>query len=171
MSLTLLNAVTAIGPGTGVQLVNIQSNSFQLAVTAAPGKTFKATVNIEQSANNSTWTIVKSFVVSGDIVVQDSYSAIIPSNYYVRGNLVSSSGFPSVTLVDNTVAIPPVSIDTSGNLVKQSYTIATLPAAPLTGTSAYVTNGQTSPTFLGAVSTTGTTVAPVFYNGTGWVYG
>jgi hypothetical protein len=53
-----------------------------------------------------------------------------------------------------------------------SYTIAGLPTcnAGAQGLEAYVTNGQTSPTYLGAVSTTGSTVAPVFCNGTGWVY-
>lgn len=39
------------------------------------------------------------------------------------------------------------------------------------GTRFVVTNGQTSPTWLGTVSTTGAVVAPVFCNGTGWVYG
>jgi hypothetical protein len=52
------------------------------------------------------------------------------------------------------------------------YSIATLPpcVASLLGTVAYVNNGQASPPYLGAVSTTGTVVAPVFCNGSGWVY-
>ena len=52
-----------------------------------------------------------------------------------------------------------------------SYTIAGLPAAPATGTKAYVTNGQAVPVFMGAVSVTGTVFAPVFYNGSAWLYG
>ena len=52
-----------------------------------------------------------------------------------------------------------------------SYTIAGLPAAPPTGTKAYVTNGQAVPVFMGAVSVTGTVFAPVFYNGSAWLYG
>jgi hypothetical protein len=53
------------------------------------------------------------------------------------------------------------------------YTIGSLPtcSGPTIGTRAYVTNGQTSPTFLGAVSATGAVVAPVFCNGSAWVYG
>ena len=52
------------------------------------------------------------------------------------------------------------------------YLISALPAcnSGLTGANAYVTNGQTSPPYLGAVSATGSTVAPVFCNGSGWVY-
>ena len=52
-----------------------------------------------------------------------------------------------------------------------TYTIATLPVAPTAGTKAYVSNGQAVPLFMGAVSTTGTTFAPVFYNGSAWLYG
>lgn len=55
-------------------------------------------------------------------------------------------------------------------LTGAGYTIATLPSGVL-GMRAYVTNGQTTPTFLGTVSTTGAVTAPVFYNGTAWVYG
>jgi hypothetical protein len=50
--------------------------------------------------------------------------------------------------------------------------IASLPACA-TGTAglyATVNNGVSSPTYMGAVSTTGTTTDPVFCNGTGWVY-
>lgn len=53
------------------------------------------------------------------------------------------------------------------------YLISGLPTcnASTQGVHVYVTNGVTSPTFLGTVSATGTTVAPVFCNGTAWVYG
>lgn len=51
--------------------------------------------------------------------------------------------------------------------------IASLPTCNSTSQGAryYVTNGQTTPTFLGTVSTTGAVVAPVFCNGSAWVYG
>lgn len=53
------------------------------------------------------------------------------------------------------------------------YAIASLPAcsAGTEGAHAYVTNGQTTPSFLGTVSSTGAVVAPVFCNGTSWIYG
>lgn len=39
------------------------------------------------------------------------------------------------------------------------------------GLRAFVTNGATSPAFLGTVSATGAVIAPVFCNGTAWIYG
>lgn len=48
--------------------------------------------------------------------------------------------------------------------------IASLPASPVSGQRAIVNNGVASPTFLGTVSTTGSTVAPVMWNGSNWVY-
>lgn len=50
--------------------------------------------------------------------------------------------------------------------------IASLPAcnAGATGEFQYVTNGVASPTYLAAVSTTGTATDPVWCNGSAWVY-
>ena len=52
-------------------------------------------------------------------------------------------------------------------------TIAALPTcnAAATGLRGTVTNGQTTPTFLGTVATTGAVIAPVFCNGVSWIYG
>jgi hypothetical protein len=60
----------------------------------------------------------------------------------------------------------------AGTLATNGYAIGSLPTCNggLEGTMTYVTNGQTSPTYLGTVSTTGAVVAPVFCNGSGWVY-
>lgn len=60
----------------------------------------------------------------------------------------------------------------TATLSQQSYVISGLPSctSALQGLTAYVTNAQTSPTYLGSVSTTGAVVAPVFCNGSGWVY-
>lgn len=54
-----------------------------------------------------------------------------------------------------------------------TYTIATLPsgAKAKLGMRAIVSNGAASPVFLGALGTPATTKAPVWYNGTAWVYG
>jgi len=60
-----------------------------------------------------------------------------------------------------------------GVVATAGYAIASLPscAAGTRGARAYITNGQTTPTFLGTVSTTGAVIAPVFCNGTSWLYG
>ena len=68
-----------------------------------------------------------------------------------------------VTMLDVTMGAP---------MIPQVYSIVTLPTCgtSLRGAIAYVTNGQATPPYLGAVSTTGSTIAPVFCNGSGWVY-
>jgi hypothetical protein len=60
-----------------------------------------------------------------------------------------------------------------GTVATAGYTIGGLPTcnSAAIGRRAYVSNGVTSPSFLGTVSTTGAVVAPVFCNGTSWVYG
>ena len=68
----------------------------------------------------------------------------------------------------------PLWLNPAGNNVLTSgFAIASLPTcnSASKGAFSYVTNGQTTPTFLGTVSTTGTVIAPVFCNGTGWIYG
>jgi hypothetical protein len=59
-----------------------------------------------------------------------------------------------------------------GTVGSAGYAIAGLPSCNSTykGQTAYVTNGVTSPVYLATVSTTGSTVAPVFCNGTNWIY-
>lgn len=50
------------------------------------------------------------------------------------------------------------------------YTFATLPAKPLPGQQAFITDAVGT-TFLGTVTGGGTISSPVFYNGTAWVQG
>ncbi len=54
-----------------------------------------------------------------------------------------------------------------------AFTVATLPRCDAThlGAHATVTDGQTGPVYLEPVRATGSTVAPVFCNGSAWVYG
>jgi hypothetical protein len=92
------------------------------------------------------------------------FATDVPGNFIANNNLF---GWP--------IAYP--ASGTNGNYVggvgSGAFTIATLPACQnaLRGARAYVTNGQSSPPFLGAVSTTGSTAAPVLCNGSAWVYG
>lgn len=57
-----------------------------------------------------------------------------------------------------------------GTAVSIAYTVAGLPATPLQGARAHVTDA-TAPAFLGALTGGGAVVCPVFYNGTAWVAG
>lgn len=64
------------------------------------------------------------------------------------------------------------SVVAAGAIGTAGYLISGLPTCNggNEGLSAYVTNGATSPTYLSTVSATGSTVAPVFCNGSNWVY-
>jgi hypothetical protein len=57
----------------------------------------------------------------------------------------------------------------SSLFVSAGYTVSTLPAGT-TGARAHVTDA-TSPTFLGTLTGSGSTVCPVFYNGSAWLAG
>ena len=79
----------------------------------------------------------------------------------------TTAGCMSYNSTYKTINVSPAGIQTGG------FTIAALPSCNATsgGMHTYVTNGQASPAFLGTVSTTGSTVAPVWCNGSIWVYG
>ncbi len=70
----------------------------------------------------------------------------------------------------------PYSIDATSSVrapfLIGPFAIASLPAcnAGIAGGRAIVNNGVASPTYQGAVSTTGAATQPVFCNGTGWIY-
>lgn len=79
-----------------------------------------------------------------------------------------------VTGLSATLANKVIIADGAGNVVLDTrpYTVATLPAASsaLKGARAFVTDAS-SPTFLGTLSGSSTTVCPVFCNGAAWVAG
>ena len=58
----------------------------------------------------------------------------------------------------------------TGVIERPSYTVSTLPVSPATGSEAYVSDATTC-TFLGSLVGSGSTVCPVFYNGSAWVGG
>jgi hypothetical protein len=56
----------------------------------------------------------------------------------------------------------------SGSIKTGGYTFATLPT-PTTGMRAYITDGAAIPVFMANAAGGGSTVTPVFYNGTNWI--
>lgn len=56
----------------------------------------------------------------------------------------------------------------SGTVKTGGYTFATLPT-PTTGMRAYITDGAASPVYMANAAGGGSTVTPVFYNGTNWI--
>jgi hypothetical protein len=59
-------------------------------------------------------------------------------------------------------------ITASGSIQTGGYTFATLPT-PTTGMRAYITDGAALPLYMANAAGGGSTVTPVFYNGTNWI--
>lgn len=105
------------------------------------------------------------------LVAQNGALTSLTDNYFnnnTDGNTFYVANGSSVQAIGNT----PTSVN-NNVLQSNGYIISGLPTcnSGLQGAHTYVTNGQTSPTYLGTVSTTGSVVAPVFCNGSGWIYG
>lgn len=89
------------------------------------------------------------------------------SNYY--STTVSSAGavtFNAVGASSSFIFSDTVIFNAPARLF--GYTVATLPAGPTKGDTAYVTDA-TAPTFLGVIAGGGAVNCPVFYDGTNWV--
>ena len=61
------------------------------------------------------------------------------------------------------------SIKASGTIQTGGYLFANLPTSPTTGMRAYITDGADIPLFMANAAGGGSTVTPVFYNGTNWI--
>lgn len=107
----------------------------------------------------------------GTGVANNSANTITFSGNY--GLTITLTGATSVTLPTSGSLAPLASPAFTGTVGLPQYAISGLPTcnSGLEGATAYVTNGQSSPSFLGTVSSTGSVIAPVFCNGSGWVYG
>jgi hypothetical protein len=57
----------------------------------------------------------------------------------------------------------------SGTIKTGGYAFADLPTSPTTGMRAYITDGAASPAYMDNAAGGGTTVTPVFYDGTNWI--
>ena len=90
MATSLLSNVSTQTTGTGYLLSSSPTESF-VVNTSALGY-YTATVVIEQSSNNSTYTTVKTFNISANNFNQDSFSIDIATGYYVRASVTSISG-------------------------------------------------------------------------------
>lgn len=150
-----------INAGTGTTIVgNVFSALTNAAVLVGSGvKSFTVVGN--------SFGVTSTFAACEAGVVVTTGSS---DHYTISGNIYNGC---TVTVADGGTGTHKF-VEVEGVLLSFTlglYTIATLPAAPARGTKAYVTNGVASPTYLGVVSTTGSTMCPVFFNGTNWVYG
>jgi hypothetical protein len=95
-------------------------------------------------------------------LVVGATSAAVSGVAYIAGTL-------GVGIAAPTTALDVVgSIKASGTVQTGGYTFATLPT-PTTGMRAYITDGAAIPVFMANAAGGGSTVTPVFYNGTNWI--
>jgi hypothetical protein len=60
-------------------------------------------------------------------------------------------------------------LEAVGTIKTGGYLFANLPTSPTTGMRAYITDGAASPVYMDNAAGGGTTVTPVFYDGTNWI--
>jgi hypothetical protein len=95
-------------------------------------------------------------------LVVGSTSAAVSGVAYIAGTL-------GVGIAAPTTALDVVgTIKASGAVQTGGYTFATLPT-PTTGMRAYITDGAALPLYMANAAGGGSTVTPVFYNGTNWI--
>jgi hypothetical protein len=95
-------------------------------------------------------------------LVVGSTSAAVSGVAYIAGTL-------GVGIAAPTTALDVVgSIKASGTVQTGGYTFANLPT-PTTGMRAYITDGAALPLYMANAAGGGSTVTPVFYNGTNWI--
>jgi hypothetical protein len=95
-------------------------------------------------------------------LVVGATSAAVSGVAYIAGTLGVGIAAPTTALDVGG------SIKASGTVQTGGYTFATLPT-PTTGMRAYITDGAALPLYMANAAGGGSTVTPVFYNGTNWI--
>ena len=174
---TSTNALCAHRSGTSISDVTISAPIVATSTsTGAGGIAPFSFTDSSLSGNQSVLAVIggDSSNSGGQIKLVNTNAAAVTPNKYLRVKttgefqLVNSAYSQAITSIDDTG-----NFATTGSVITAGYTIGgTLPActAANKGANVWVSNGQTSPPYLGAVSTTGAVVAPLFCNGSGWVY-
>jgi hypothetical protein len=138
---------------------NIQHGAADAASPVAQTISFQSVVAGTGNTSGGNATIIGSLSTGsgtpGDLIIKTGSNGSAGTSQNAAATAVTVKGgtqyFEAATL-----------ISTGG------YTVATLPAAPPTGSRAYVTDA-TAPTFLGNLSGGGNVTCPAFYNGGAWV--
>lgn len=160
--------VPALYPSTGNTCATACNIAFDLFPKGAPG---------DNGANGTAWIdIDNADAYAGDPARVAAHVAVFANGDAFFGTLGLTGGVPGKVRLGDITAGDFATFTLKRAAFATSFgapcvTIASLPTSPSQGDRACVTNGVTSPSFLGTVSTTGSTVAPVMYNGSAWVYG
>lgn len=120
-------------------------------------------------------------VSSGSQNIVIGYSCDIPTgtangqlsigNYIYGTGLTGTGSTISTAKIGIGIKAPACELDVGGIISTKGYTIAaTLPVAGTVGRRAYVTDSAAAPVFMAVAAGGGTTVVPVFDDGTNWIY-
>lgn len=104
--------------------------------------------------------------------VDDTTSCGTGSGYGESNVIHVGVGFGDIWSATGTNVPGTSASKVAGTLATGGSTIGALPTcnSGLIGAASYVTNAQTTPAYLGTVSATGAVTAPVFCNGSAWIY-
>jgi hypothetical protein len=145
-------------------VINISSNEI----------TFDSSVNSKISGSS-----VGTILGNGQALVRKGEGVITLGSYFFGTNLGTpdvkisrtSPGNLSIlghgaTTVGN---LSLTNLTASGTVQTGGYAFADLPTSPTTGMRAYITDGASSPVYMDNAAGGGSTVTPVFYNGSNWI--
>lgn len=185
---TINNPTSGNGPGfNGINLAVYTRRNKVLGNTIVnvPAN-FVGINSVGSVANDGNHVIEGNTITSVDTTTTVGIDNNTVVNNTILGNWISNvntgvrllSNSTGHNISSNTIVGAPLSYVVDGtSSVRQpfvigSFTIASLPTAStgIAGARATVTNGVASPTYQAVVSTTGSTVQPVFCNGVNWVY-
>lgn len=154
--------------GWGNHATNL-SNSLDTALSRA------AAATLQLGAANAAAPVAQTLQAQGSRSGTDTNTG--GASLTFRAGAGTGTGTPSTTTFQSYVAVASgtgaqTATDSlyinKGVYASKGYTVATLPASPLTGARAHVTDA-TAPTYLGTLTGGGSVTCPVFYNGTAWV--
>jgi hypothetical protein len=97
----------------------------------------------------------------GELVFAPAWQGVDP---YLRRDMVlraTGASTADLSLAGNLTA--------SGTIQTGGYTFANLPSPATQGMRAYITDGADIPLYMANAAGGGSTVTPVFYNGTNWI--
>lgn len=167
-------AVKVQSPATGTftQMVggyyNFQNNSATATVVRAFGGVVDQGSGVGTTINLTGLAIAQQTQGTNNTYLYLGALASVPTGNYAIYDNSSTQSYLSGNLGIGTTT-PQATLDVRGPVKFNGYTIGTLPSGVI-GMMAYVTDAVAC-TFLAALTGGGTTVCPVFYNGTAWVGG